>query len=560
MSKEKEEKKTQPTKGISRRQFLIGTVGGLAIGAAAGAAAGSLGFPKTLTAQPWIPASWDETADVVVVGFGFAGQAAAITAHDAGAKVIVLEKTSEALSGGNSRVCGQCTWVPGTKNDGSVDTSLVGGQLDYFKAMSDGQGFPVPDDYLEMAVNESSKNKTWLEGLGATTTWSMFPQPFYPQLNGAAAVNGPNGGSWSVKGTEPYGNNWFFLKQQVVNRGINVMYGTPAKQLIQNPQTKEILGVVATTNGGDINVKASKGVILATGGYEYAPQMVRDFLNIPEIHSLGSPSNTGDGQMMAIGAGADLWHMDVFAAPTGWAINPPNYQSAINVSTPTKGGFIFVGADSMRFDDELYPVSPNATPGLSLVAGKYYKHGVYVTPPYPLPVHMVFDQTAMSSTALFAGMAGLGWALNVEGFKASQDNSTELANGWIVKADTIQELATSIGKDPTIMSNEVTNWNAMVAAGKDNEYGRTAQLVPISTPPYYAIEIKPMILNTQGGPVRNSKGQILDTNGNVIPRLYAAGENGEIFSYLYQCCRNVSLCYSVGRLAATDAAGLTAWQ
>ena len=106
MSNEKEQK---PAKTISRRQFIIGTVGGLAIGAAAGVAAGSLGLPKTITSQPWIPAKWDQTADVVVLGFGFAGQSAAITAHDAGADVLVLEKESEALSGGNSRVCGQCT-------------------------------------------------------------------------------------------------------------------------------------------------------------------------------------------------------------------------------------------------------------------------------------------------------------------------------------------------------------------------------------------------------------------------------------------------------------------
>jgi succinate dehydrogenase/fumarate reductase flavoprotein subunit len=555
-----EKQKPKPNTGITRRQFVTGTVGGLIVGAAAGAVTGSLGFPKTVTEKPWLPATWDYTADIVVVGFGFAGQASAITAHDAGASVIVLEKTTEALSGGNSRVCGQCTWVPGTKQDGSTDASLMSGQLDYFKAMADGQGFPVPDDYLQQAVTECAKNKTWLEGLGATTLYSPFPQPFYPQLPGAASVTGTAGGSWSVKGTQSYGTNWFFLKDQVTKRGINVMYETPAKSLIQNPETMEILGVVASSGGKDVNIKANKAVILAAGGYEYAPQMVRDYLNIPEIHSLGSPSNTGDGIMMASAAGAGLWHMDVFAAPTGWAINPSNYTSNISVGTPTKGGFIFVGADSKRFDDELYPVSPKAVPGLTLVAGKYLKHGVYETPPYPLPVHMVFDQTAMSSTALFAGLAGLGWALNVEGFTPSKDNSTELANGWIIKGDTIQDLATAIGKDPTVLSQEVTNWNTMCAAGTDTEYGRTAQLVPVATPPYYAIEIKPMILNTQGGPTRNTKSQVLDTNGNPIPRLYAAGEMGEIFSYLYQCCRNVSLCYTMGRIAATDAASLTAWQ
>ena len=229
-----EEKNTETKKGISRRQFIGGTVGGLVIGAAAGAAAGSLGFPKTTTVQPWLPASWDQTADIVVVGFGFDAQSAAITAHDLGASVIILEKEDEDNAGGNSRVCGQCTWVPGTKNDGSVDTTLAAGQLQYFQAMSDGQGFPVPDDYLQMAVTECAKNKTWLEGLGATTEWSMFPQPFYPQLPGAASVTGNNGGSWSVKSTQPYGGNWFFLKDLINSKGIKVLYSTPAKSLIQN--------------------------------------------------------------------------------------------------------------------------------------------------------------------------------------------------------------------------------------------------------------------------------------------------------------------------------------
>jgi hypothetical protein len=89
--------KKQPT--VSRREFIAGTVGGIVVGAVVGAATGSLGFPKTVTqvetttetatttftVEPWLPAKWDYTADVVIVGFGFAGQAAAIAAHDGGA-------------------------------------------------------------------------------------------------------------------------------------------------------------------------------------------------------------------------------------------------------------------------------------------------------------------------------------------------------------------------------------------------------------------------------------------------------------------------------------------
>ena len=100
----------------------------------------------------------------------------------------------------------------------------------------------------------------------------------------------------------------------------------------------------------------------------------------------------------------------------------------------------------------------------------------------------------------------------------------------------------------------------MCTAGTDTEYGRTAQLVGVTTPPFYAMNLHPMILNTQGGPVRNSKAQILDTTGNPIPRLYGAGELGEIFAYLYQCCRNVGGgCHAIGRIAGRNAAAETAW-
>ena len=557
---------------VTRRRFVVGAVAGVAAGLVVGAAGGYLGAPnktttqvntttqvqtqtQTVTVQPWIPTTWDYTTDVVVVGFGFAGQAAAITAHDGGANVIVLEKMSEALSGGNSRVCGQCTWVPGTKQDGTTDLTLLTAETQYFTALGAGQGFPAPADYLQAGITEAANNKTWLEGLGAKTEWSAFPQSFYPQLPGSSTT----GGSWSVVSTQPYGGNWYFLKTQIVNRNINVMYSTPATGLIQDPDTKEVLGVVASSGGNTLHIKANKSVILCAGGYEYAPQMVRDYLNIPAIASIGSPYNTGDGILMAMAAGANLWHMDVFAAPTGYSITPTTYTSAVGVDSPSAGGYIVVGADSKRFDDEFYPVSPNATPGLSLVAGKYFKHGVYQTPPYPIPMYMIFDSTAFASTSLFAGLAGLGWVLNVEGYKPSTDNSTELANGWITKANTIAALATAIGADSTVLPQTVTNWNNMVAAGKDTDYGRTVQLAPISTPPYYAVQVKPMILNTQGGPVRSAKAEVVDRSGNPIPRLYSAGEMGEIFGYLYQCCRNVGLCYAMGRIAARNAVAQSAW-
>jgi hypothetical protein len=579
---------------LSRRQFMgTAAVGAAAIGAVAGAkslfpAGGAAklagearelvtrggmkeaspipraALPNALTTA--VPSSYDYTADVVVVGMGFAGLSTAITASDLGANVLVLEKGDAGHAGGNSRVCGQCIWVPGTDQNGNVvqsPTVLYNEQV-YFEQMADGQGFPTDDTLIQTLVQNCKDNKTWFEGLGATMQWGMFPQPFYPQFMGAWAVSSPYGGSWSVKTTQPYGGNWFFLQGQLAKRNINVMYSTPAVGLIQNPATGEIAGVVANPAGGStINIKANKGVVLCTGGYEYNPQMVRDYIGVPGQLFFGSPYNTGDGILMAQAAGANLWHMDVAAAPSGWAIKTPQYKANIPINNPSKGGYIYVGADSKRFSNETqspgYNTAPSPGTTVALVAGKFIQNGAYRSGYFPQPIHLIFDSVGFGSgSALFQGSggSGMGWASAVEGYKADTTNKTELGLGWITSASTVAALATAIGADSTVLPAEVTNWNTMVAAGTDTEFGRTTGLTAISTPPYYAILLQPLLYNTQGGPVRNSKAEVIDTHGEPIPRLYSAGEMGEVFSYLYQCCRNVSACHTMGRIAAQNVVGL----
>ena len=84
-------------------------------------------------------------------------------------------------------------------------------------------------------------------------------------------------------------------------------------------------------------------------------------------------------------------------------------------------------------------------------------------------------------------------------------------------------------------------------------------LAPINEPPYYAIELSPSMLNTQGGPRRNEKAQIVRPGGAPIPRLYSAGELGSIYSYLYQGTGNIGECLAFGRIAARSAVAETPW-
>jgi len=134
-------------------------------------------------------------------------------------------------------------------------------------------------------------------------------------------------------------------------------------------------------------------------------------------------------------------------------------------------------------------------------------------------------------------------------------------------ADTIEELAEKMGRgnpDPLFgqvsVKETVDRWNQMCEAGEDTDFGRTTGLNPIAEPPFYAIELFQGCLNTQGGMKRNTKSQVLDIFGNVIPRLYAAGENGDIWTVTYQCMSNVGGgCYGYGRVAGANAAQEEPW-
>ena len=155
---------------------------------------------------------------------------------------------------------------------------------------------------------------------------------------------------------------------------------------------------------------------------------------------------------------------------------------------------------------------------------------------------------------------GLGWNRIKGVYLWSEDNSVELEKGWIQQADTIRELATKIGKDPDILEAAVTRYNEFCAAGEDLDFGRDPEfLLPLETPPFYAMELFTTRYNTQGGPRRNAKNEILDPEGNPIPRLYGGGELGSPYAHQYNGGMNLGDSMAGGRVAAANAAALEPW-
>lgn len=121
-------------------------------------------------------------------------------------------------------------------------------------------------------------------------------------------------------------------------------------------------------------------------------------------------------------------------------------------------------------------------------------------------------------------------------------------------------LASVVGLDPAALGDSVSRWNRSCNSKRDADFGRTLMMAPIVDGPFYAIELSPSMLNTQGGPRRNETGQIVRPDGTPIPRLYSAGELGSIYSYLYQGTGNIGECLAFGRISGRNAVAETPWE
>ncbi len=471
---------------------------------------------------------WHGEYDVIVVGYGGAGATASIEAADEGANVLLLEKAPKGQEGGNTRYAGQAVLALEEKN---IDKAM-----EYFKHLRG--KYNTPDDtIINSYLSKASESKKWLEFIGAKNI-VKFPFQEYDYPGGEVMD------ALIIEGEVFTGKLYATLQNAVESRNdkIEVWYESPAVGLIQDPKTMTVHGVKVENNGRLLNIRAKNGVVLCTGGFENNQQMIQDYLQLPYGYSKAAMYNTGDGIKMAMEAGADLWHMSNIAGPDLNVLNPETnttFGYAIQGERDVlSSGFatqntIFVGADGTRFTDE--SVLPNH--------GHIDFHGSWRHMPLSLPAFAVFDETARLSQPIYNS-----W---------SEGNIEEIEKGYILKADSIEELAKKIGVNPNNLKKTIRDYNKFCSNRKDTEFNRNPKtLKPINKAPYYAVELVPSFTNTQGGPVRNEKGEILGISGKAIPHLYSAGELGSIFSSIYQGTGNLGEAVAFGRISGKNAANV----
>jgi succinate dehydrogenase/fumarate reductase flavoprotein subunit len=491
---------------------------------------------------------WDREADVVVVGYGFAGGISAITAHDAGAKVLLLEKMPH--PGGISILSG----------GGVAFARNAEGAFAYLKRTCNGT---TPDEVLRPLAKGMVEIIDWVKELAKVSGTEpaesevrghgTYPFPGTDDIDSIKLKDFPAYSAFPwAKGLRGGARLFKIVVDNVEQRRIEVILSTPAKRIITNLQG-EILGLVAQAGETEINIKARKAVILACGGFENNQTMKLQYFEAQPVYPVYL-GNTGDGISMAQKAGAALWHMWHFHG--GYGFKYPDFPFAIRHvwAGPRKEDrkMIWIAVDRFgkRFMNE-YPPAPQDTGTRAL---EYYDADLQ---DYPrIPCYLIFDEEGRKLGPVAVAI------VNDERYhyRWSEDNLVEIGKGWTIKGQTIREIAAKIKVDPEVLKSTVERWNGLCARGVDKDFGRPPKtMMPILNPPFYAMEAWPVVSNTQGGPVHDPNQRVLDPMGKSISRLYVAGEISSIFGHLYLEAGNIAECFVGGKIAGQNAAEETPW-
>lgn len=484
------------------------------------------------------PAHFDDTYDVVVIGYGYAGATAAITAHDEGASVLIIEKMPQ--GGGNSRVSGGQCFV--AKPGAQVADALAG----YLDRLCLGT---TPLGVLRAFAAGTQDLPEWVAGLGGTLA---VPATTALAATYPGAVTGPNFPAvapdidlfdkrsiTSPEQAPPSLRLWKLLSANVARRGIAVRTGTAALDLLPGPDGR-IAGVVTDSGDACRTVRARRAVVMCCGGFENDRDLKLDNTPSKRMRFAGNPGNTGDGIRMAQRVGADLWHMSRTSTFIGYQSDKFDAAFCIFFHDP---GFIYTDRYGRRFVDETSIELHDFD--------RVFAQLDYTTLEFPRqPSWGIFDERTRTAGPLTWLTSGY----NRDAYQWSADNSAEVGAGWILAADTPAGLARQTGLDPGTLEATLRTYNQACRDGDDRMFGRPARLLRELEPPYYALRLEPVMLNTQGGAVRDAAARVLDTRGEPIPGLFSAGEFGSIWGHFYPGAGNITECLVFGRISGRNAA------
>ena len=456
-------------------------------------------------------------ADVVVIGAGGAGMTAAMTAADAGQKVVIVE--SQAMVGGNSaRATGgmnaaktvyqdenEFNEAAGVEKmlksaadnyaDNETITALAKTVSEQWAAyQANPTGYFDSVELMELdtmvggkGINDPELVKTLCEGTAPAIDWL--------DENGITLHNVSSFGGASVKRIHRPVNEEGkvvsvgaymipLLQENCEKRGIDIVLNTTVDTILTDANGAAV-GVSGTDKDGNTVVVNAKSVILATGGFGANLDMVTQYK--PELAGFmttNAAGAQGQGIEMATAIGAGTVDMDqIQIHPTVEA------NTAALITEGLRGdGAILVNANGERFIDEV------GTRDV-VSAAEIAQPGSYSW--------LIVDQAMVDASSVIQGY---------------------ITKGYTKTGSTYEELAKELDVDPATFANTMETWNSYVEAKNDPDFGRTSFANPLNNGPYYAIKVTAGVHHTMGGVTINSETEVLKADGSVIPGLFAAGE------------------------------------
>lgn len=495
--------------------------------------------------------------DVVVLGTGAAGLVAALVAAQSGARVGLFEKGD--LVGGTTALSSGVAWIPANPRAaeaGVADSEEQG--LGYLESLSHGKILP---ELAEAFVRTGPELVEWLD---SSTPLKLRLVPGFPDYH-PENPGGKSGGGRSLEpelfsfdrlpgwndrivgvtrpmlvAETPIGGGTGVLDREVerqrherkleglgramvgallrgcLDHGVSPVVGAQARELMF--EHGRVSGVRFEGPGSPAEVRAGS-VVIATGGFESDPELVRDFLRGPMRMPPGVPTNTGDGLRMAMQAGAMLgnmseaWWVPVVELPERHPDGRPVVSLVLRERTLPRS--IMVNSSGLRFTNE--------AANYNALGGAFHQFDPTRFDYVNQPCWLVFDDEYVRCYGGFGAPPG------------------GPAPDWIVRAPSLAELAERVGIDAEGLTGTVRRWNRLAASGRDVDFGRgesaydgwcgdraaypgpSATLGPVDAAPYYAVPIVASALGTKGGPRTTVDGEVLDVRSSVIPGLFAAG-------------------------------------
>jgi succinate dehydrogenase/fumarate reductase flavoprotein subunit len=488
-----------------------------------------------------------DDVDVLILGAGASGLAAALSASARGAETMVVETSPAQRHTPNVRMSGG--WVMTVEYDVESGAAYLGactgGLVDAARV----------DDWARRSTGLAG----WLSALGVDLVHDGVNRaPEHPHLPGAHSIRirrahtdlpspiAGQRGAWkpdqpAVGGEALYRG----LMHAALGADIDIAWDTRPASLVIAPEGR-VQGV--RLRDSDRTVTARAGVVVATGGFGASPELVRNHLAVPDTRFYGNPGNDGSGLRLAVSAGAETARMNRFAGRGIASFTDEGNQLGFMVDM-AGGGYIMCDKQGRRYTDEF--------PQAALYHDFYYSMQYYDSALNDFtrsPSYYLFDQCRIDAgplTFVERGVCGVGL------YDWSGDNAKELARGWIGRGSTPSEAAAAVGASPSPNFDEsVADYNAGCAVGVDS-FGRPPEsLVPLDQPPYYCLALHVGGPHTSGGLERDSRGRVLAAlDGEPIPGLYGAGELGQAIGLLYPsagCALSDALCsgLSVGETLA----------